>query len=336
MNKIMIKIGAAVMTLLTVIIVSIFWFYSVIVDYSQQPLMLTEPRELNVVRGVSVNQLAQELASEGVISDVWKLKALLKFRPELANIRTGLYEMTPTETISDLLLALSQGKTKIFTVTLVEGKTIREWQQQLAALPHLIVNDDSFMQVLLAHDDTSQLPEGKFFPDTYHYVAGENVTTLLSQSFVKMQQELNEAWAARAPELPLSSPYELLTMASIIEKETGKADERDWISAVFINRLRQGMRLQTDPTVIYGMGERFDGNITRKDLIEDTPFNTYRIFGLPPTPIAAPSRASLQAAAKPADVKYVYFVSKNDGSHVFSTTLDEHNRAVNQYQRKRK
>jgi len=219
---------------------------------------------------------------------------------------------------------------------LIEGKTIAEWQQTLSTTEHLAKNTDDFNQVLLQNGDTSGLPEGKFYPETFHYHADDNLQTILNRSYTMMQLSLAQAWEGRDPDLALSSPYELLIIASIIEKETGKPKERDWVSAVFNNRLKKGMRLQTDPTVIYGMGERYKGNITRKDLREATAFNTYKIDGLPPTPIAAPSRASLFAAANPAKVNYLYFVSRNDGSHVFSSTLKAHNNAVNEFQRKRK
>lgn len=336
MKKIIMAASVGLASVFALTLVGGYWFYQMLLSYGDQSLELTAPHELLVSRGTSVNQLSVQLEQQGLIIEGWKLKGLVKLVPELANIRSGLYEVQPNESVRDLLVKLNQGQEKIFSVTLVEGKSIAEWQQQFVQLPHLSQVEDSFNKVLVAQGDTSNLPEGKFFPDTYHYTAGQDVLTLLTQSYKKMQQELDLAWSKRDANLPLQSPYELLIMASIIEKETGQASERDWISAVFTNRLRLGMRLQTDPTVIYGMGERYNGNITRKDLVEETPFNTYRIFGLPPTPIAAPSRASLIAAAKPAAVNYLYFVSKNDGTHVFSSSLHEHNRAVNQYQRKQK
>ncbi|WP_076409512.1 endolytic transglycosylase MltG [Shewanella sp. UCD-KL12] len=311
------------------------WVYQSVMDYSQSPLNLTQSEDLQLHRGTSFNQLVTDLETKALIKDAWKLKVLVRIDPQLAKIRSGYYELNPGETVNQLLLKLTQGKEKIFSVTLVEGQSIKEWSAILQALPHSQFDPQVFNQVLAENGDDSALPEGKFFPDTYHYVAGENIRSIVQQSYLKMQQQLNAAWESRDEDLPLKTPYELLIMASIIEKETGKASERPWISAVFANRLNKGMRLQTDPTVIYGMGESYQGNITRKALREHTPFNTYRINGLTPTPIAAPSGASLLAAAQPADVNYLYFVSKNDGSHVFSRTLTEHNRAVNKYQRNR-
>ncbi|MCH1931228.1 endolytic transglycosylase MltG [Shewanella sp. A25] len=336
MKKHLVKVVSILLGLLFLACVLGYWGYQSIIGYGQTPLVLTEPKELTIARGTSVNQLAQQLETDGIIQSKWKLKLLLRLQPELAKIRTGLYEITPSQSIADLFKDLSEGKVKIFSLTLVEGKTINEWEQQLASAPHLVLSKEIFAAVLMEQGDDSALPEGKFFPETYHYTAESDAKVLLTQSYKMMEQELAKAWAERNPNLPLKSPYEMLTLASIVEKETGQASERGLIAGVFINRLNLGMKLQTDPTVIYGMGERFNGNITRKDLVEETPFNTYRISGLPPTPIAAPSKASLEAVSKPAEVSYLYFVSRNDGTHVFSTTLEEHNRAVDIYQRKKK
>ncbi|MCG9711664.1 endolytic transglycosylase MltG [Shewanella insulae] len=335
MKKLIIGVLTALFSLLTLSAIGLYWVYQSVVSYGQMPLRLDSSVEFEVARGTSFSQMANALAQTGAVDELWKLKVLVKLRPELAKIRSGLYQLSPNDTVVELLEKLRQGKEMVFTVTLVEGQSIKEWREQLKQLPRLKWQDGAFMQVLEDNGDESKLPEGKFYPDTYHYGNGDSVKVILQQSYQKMQQELDRAWQERDQSIPLKSPYELLTMASIIEKETGKASERPWISAVFTNRLRKGMRLQTDPTVIYGMGERYQGNITRKDLREHTPFNTYRIHGLTPTPIAAPSGASLMAAARPADVDYLYFVSKNDGSHIFSKTLTEHNRAVDKYQRNR-
>ncbi|NMH64209.1 endolytic transglycosylase MltG [Shewanella salipaludis] len=336
MKKMLIGLLATFMALLTLASVAGFWGYHTVVRYGDTPLNIKRVQEVPLAHGTSVYQVAGELAHLGVISEPWKLKLLLRLRPELAQIRAGLYEMTPGDTLVQLLQKMAQGKEKRFSLTLIEGQSLAQWQAQLQGLPHLSVPAGVFDSVLAAEGDDSGLPEGKFFPDTYHYVADQTLDSLLAQSYRKMQLELAAAWAQRASDLPLKSPYELLILASIIEKETARDDERAWIAAVFSNRLKKGMRLQTDPTVIYGMGERFQGNISRKDLLEMTPYNTYRVAGLPPTPIAAPSRAALRAAANPAAVNYLYFVSRNDGSHVFSSTLAEHNRAVNQFQRRNK
>ncbi|WP_428636484.1 endolytic transglycosylase MltG [Shewanella sp.] len=335
MRKLIIGVLATLFTLLCVSAVGLYWVYQSVVSYSQTPLKLQQPMEFEVARGTSFSQMALALEQTGAIDELWKLKVLVKLHPELAKIRSGLYQITPNESIIELLEKLNQGREMVFSVTLIEGQSIKEWRALLKQLPRIQWQEEPFLHVLRNNGDESNLPEGKFYPDTYHYGAGDSVLVILQQSYQKMQQELDKAWQQRDKSIPLKSPYELLIMASIIEKETGKASERPWISAVFTNRLRKGMRLQTDPTVIYGMGDRYQGNITRKDLREQTPFNTYRINGLTPTPIAAPSTASLMAAAQPADVDYLYFVSKNDGSHIFSKTLNEHNRAVDKYQRNR-
>ncbi|MCG9696996.1 endolytic transglycosylase MltG [Shewanella sp. Isolate11] len=335
MKKPLVNLLGAMLTLLTLAGVGLLWGYQTVISYSQSPLKISTTQEFEVKRGSSFIQMANGLVQRGVLDDVWKLKLLVKLKPELAHIRSGLYQITPEDTVSSLLDKLNQGREMVFAVTLIEGQTIKEWRQVLQQLPRLKWQDDVFNQVLTQHGDTSGLPEGKFYPDTYHYVAGDDIKVIVEQSYLKMQTELDKAWQGRDKNIPLTSPYELLIMASIIEKETGQASERPWISAVFTNRLRKNMRLQTDPTVIYGMGDNYQGNITRKDLLKKTPYNTYRINGLTPTPIAAPSGASLAAAAHPAEVDYLYFVSKNDGSHTFSKTLTEHNRAVDKYQRNR-
>lgn len=335
MKKILIALLTLSFTLLTIAAGVGIWGYKAVSDFSLSALNVAEPQTLLLKRGSSFSSLVSTLEQRGAIEDGWKLKLLVKINPELAKIRSGFYEIYPGETVSELLSKLVSGDEKVFSVTLIEGQSIKEWTQVLASLPHSQLDDNVFDVVLQENSDDSGLPEGKFYPDTYHYLAGENIKSIVTQSYLKMQQELQSAWEQRDEALPLKSPYELLIMASIIEKETGKASERPWISAVFANRINKGMRLQTDPTVIYGMGDSYQGNITRKALREYTPFNTYRINGLTPTPIAAPSGASLIAAAQPADVDYLYFVSKNDGSHVFSRTLIEHNRAVNKYQRNR-
>ncbi|MCL2914205.1 endolytic transglycosylase MltG [Shewanella corallii] len=335
--KTMKLVWGAVATLMTLILIAAlgaYWGLKQVEQYAAAPLNISEPQQLEIKPGINVRSLVRDLAAEGITENDWRLKALLKLYPELAGIRTGLYQIEPGQTLSGLLTQLNEGKVMQFPLALIEGRTITQWREELASAEYLKPEQDVFAKVMAKQGDTG-LAEGRFYPDTYHYEAGQTAEELLTQSYLKMQQELAAAWEGRDKTLPLKTPYELLTLASIIEKETAKPEERGWVAAVFANRLRKGMRLQTDPTVIYGMGERYQGNITKKDLREMTPYNTYRINGLPPSPIAAPSKASLLAAANPADVDYLYFVSRNDGSHVFSRTLREHNNAVNKFQRNR-
>ena len=304
--------------------------------YVNSPLNLQSDRELWVESGASLHGTLRKLENQGVITDSWKLKLFVKLNPAYRNIQKGVYQLKVGETPLTLIDKLIEGDVKKYSLTLIEGMTITEWKQTIKKAPRLTLPDDVFTQVLLENGDDSKLPEGKFFPDTYHYTSATKVSTILEQSYTRMSKELEQVWQQRDRSIAVDTPYQLLILASIIEKETAQASERNLISAVFNNRLKKRMRLQTDPTVIYGMGDRYQGNITKKDLREKTAFNTYRIKGLPPTPIAAPSLASLEAAANPADVRYLYFVSKNDGSHIFSRTLREHNLAVNKYQRSKK
>lgn len=336
MKKLLTVLLAFLFTATTALCIVSYWGYQQLIEYPNQVLTLDKPLELSIAQGMNVTRLVKELEDKKLLTDSWKVKYLVKLKPEFAHIKTGLYQIEPGDSLGSLLAKINSGDEITFSVTLIEGKTIKEWHEVLSTLPHLSFDEDVFNRILVKNGDNSGLPEGKFFPETYQYQAGDTLESVLQRSYSLMQSTLNDAWQQRDKDLKLKTVYELLTIASIIEKETGKPSERDWVAAVFNNRLKLGMRLQTDPTVIYGMGDRYNGNITRRDLREHTEFNTYRINGLPPTPIAAPSKAALFAAAKPADVNYLYFVSKNDGSHVFSETLAQHNRAVNEYQRNRK
>ena len=252
-------------------------------------------------------------------------------------LQVGEYAMGHGLTPAGLLNKLASGKVIQHRFTIVEGWNFRELRAALAADPTVVqtlegISDEEVMQKLGAE---GVHPEGRFLPETYHYTKGVDDLRLLKRSFLAMQELLNEEWPKRDPELPLDSPEEALILASIIEKETGQASERPEIAGVFVRRLKLGMLLQTDPTVIYGIGDAYNGNITRTHLRTDTPYNTYTRAGLPPTPIAMPGRAAVEAALHPADSKALYFVSRGDGSHVFSATLAEHNRAVRRYQLRR-
>jgi len=301
-----------------------------------QPLNLTAVTVYQVKAGQSAKSLLNRLKEQGIITDNIGLKIRLKLIPELANIKVGTYELLPSMSALDLLELFSSGKEMQFSVSLIEGLNWREWLLVLKSHPQIKFADD-FQQQL----DTLkvQLPkqsiEGYLLPDTYFFVAQTRAIDLLKRAHLSMQQYLNKAWQNRALDLPYACAYEGLIMASIIEKETGVAEERPRIAGVFVNRLNLKMRLQTDPTIIYGMGEDFDGDIRRKDMKTATPYNTYVIKGLPPTPIAMPSKLAIDAAFNPIETEELYFVSKGDGSHKFSTTLQEHNLAVRKYQLKK-
>lgn len=301
-----------------------------------QPLSLAKPSiELSIEAGATPREIAQAWVDAGVHTRADWLYAWFRFSGQARRIRAGSYEIHTGTSPRGLLEALVQGRQTLQTVRLIEGWTLRQARQALAAAPDLRPlttgwDDARLMQELGAAGTAA---EGQFFPDTYAYARGVSDLTVLKRAHATMQRKLAEAWSARMQDLPLRTPQQALILASIIEKETGITTDRGLVAAVFVNRLRIGMPLQTDPTVIYGLGEAFDGNLRKRDLLADTPFNTYTRSGLPPTPIALPGLASLRAAVQPEHSKALYFVARGDGSSVFSQTLTEHNRAVNRYQR---
>lgn len=301
-----------------------------------QPLSLTsDPLDLSIEPGTPARGVAQAVAAAGVDVQPALLYALFRLSGSERQIKAGSYELTRDTTPWSLLRKLVRGEESLRAVTLVEGWNIRQVREALRKAEQLrpdsaALSDAALMEKL---GRPGQHPEGRFFPDTYTYAKGSSDLAVLQRALRAMDRQLAAAWAQRAPEAAVKTPDEALTLASIVEKETGRAADRTQISAVFNNRLRIGMMLQTDPTVIYGLGERFDGNLRKRDLLADTPWNTYTRAGLPPTPIAMPGKAALLAAVRPAPGKALYFVARGDGTSHFSASLDEHNRAVDKYQR---
>ncbi len=307
--------------------------------FLRTPLKLpAEGAVVEVTEGETAVKLARHLQERGMISDARFLRFHLHLHPELGRIQAGEYQLQPGITAEGLLALLTSGKVRLHGITFPEGWTFRQWRLALdstSVLEHRTTGlSDQEVMERLGH--AGEHPEGRFFPDTYLFPKGFSDLELLRRAYQRMEKELASAWAGRDRELPLGSPYEALILASIVEKETARPEERPVIAGVFIRRLRKGMKLQTDPTVIYGIGDRFDGNIRRSDLRRDTPYNTYVHAGLPPTPICMPGRESLLAAVHPAQGKALYFVARGDGSHQFSRSLKEHNRAVRKYQLKKR
>jgi UPF0755 protein len=292
------------------------------------------PFEFTVKQGASLKSLSRQLSESGLLPEAQSFWLLGRVLNQATGIQAGTYRLTDAITPTALLKKLNDGDVVTIAITFVEGITFLQMRELLESSGELQVTlrGLSNTEVMRRVGAAESNPEGLFFPDTYRFSAGTTDLELLKKSYKMMQQKLALAWTQRDAGLPYKGPYEALIMASIIEKETGKAEERPLIGSVFTNRLRIPMRLQTDPTVIYGMGQRFDGNIRRRDLTTDTPYNTYTRDGLPPTPIAMPGWSSLLAAVKPAQSDKLYFVAKGDGSHTFSRSLDEHSRAVAKYQ----
>lgn len=301
-----------------------------------QPLDLgPEPLELAIEPGTTPRGVARDVVAAGVKTDARLLYAWFRVSGQDRAIKAGNYEIPPGTTPISLLQKLARGEEALRALTLVEGWNWRQVRQALAKEEQLkrdsaTLTDEALMAQL---GRPGVAPEGRFFPDTYTYAKGSSDIALLRRAMHAMDRRLEAAWAQRAADTPLKSADEALVLASIVEKETGKASDRGQIAGVFVNRLRVGMLLQTDPTVIYGLGEKFDGNLRKRDLQTDTPWNTYTRPGLPPTPIAMPGKAALLAAVQPEATRALYFVAKGDGSSHFSASLEEHNRAVNRYQR---
>jgi UPF0755 protein len=307
---------------------ALWWVY--------QPLQLPAATvDLSIEPGALPRSVAQAVKDAGVDVNPDLLYLWFRFSGQDRLIKAGSYELETGITPHRLLAKLARGEETLRAVTIVEGWNFRQVRAVLLKEETLKPDtkglaDEAVMQLL---GRPGQHPEGRFYPDTYTYAKGSSDVAVLRRALRAMDKRLAAAWAQRAPEAVVKTPDEALILASIVEKETGKASDRTMVAAVFNNRLRVGMPLQTDPTVIYGLGAAFDGNLRKKDLQTDTPWNTYTRGGLPPTPIAMPGKASLLAAVQPAASKALYFVSRGDGSSHFSASLDEHNRAVNKYQR---
>jgi UPF0755 protein len=290
---------------------------------------------VEIPAGASLSRIAQRLEEAGVVEHALLFEWYGRATGQAGKVRAGEYRFPAHSTPRDAMARLVSGEVVLHAFTIVEGWTFRQLRAALAdheaVSPQLAETPDT--EVMARLNKPGMPPEGWFLPETYRFPRGTTDLELLRMAHEAMERALAETWAARADDLPLESPYEALVLASIIEKETGLADERREIAGVFARRLKRGMRLQTDPTVIYGLGPDFDGNLRRADLRTDTPYNTYTRHGLPPTPIAMPGRAALAAAVNPADGKALYFVAtgRPDGSHYFSATLEEHNRAVARY-----
>lgn len=305
--------------------------------WARQPLAAPAitPIEFTVRPGSGVRSAMRQLHESGVAVQPTLMEIVIRSLGRASDIKAGSYRLQPGSTPLSLIEMLVRGETIQESLTIIEGWSFAQMRAELARhkwlSPAAAELSDAALLAKITSDYTH--PEGLFYPDTYVFARGTSDLQLFQQAHLQMQKKLAQAWANRAADLPYASPYEALIMASIIEKETGQEAERKRIAAVFVNRLKRGMLLQTDPTVIYGMGAGFDGNIRKQDLLTDTPYNTYRRAGLPPTPIALPGLAALEAALKPAATKDLYFVARGDGSSQFSDNLADHNKAVNHYQR---
>ncbi|MFM9433062.1 UPF0755 protein [Janthinobacterium sp. CG_23.3] len=304
--------------------------------WAQQPITEQEPAiAFTITPGSGAHAAGQQIAEAGVPIEPLLFNLLARVSAKSGKLKAGSYELKPGTTPMRLINQLARGEFAQESLTIIEGWTFK--QMRLAMAAHEGLKHDTAQlsdQALMARITPEyKLPEGLFFPDTYLFAKGASDMQVFKQAHAMLMERLREAWEKRDPALPYKSAYEALTMASIVEKETGQKSERTMIAGVFVNRLKLGMLLQTDPTVIYGMGERYEGKIRKRDLEGDNPYNTYTRAGLPPTPIALPGAQSLTAALAPAKTDALYFVARGDGTSQFSGNLPDHNRAVNQYQR---
>ena len=327
---------AAVLGVLAVVLLLAAALAAAAAWWLQRPLPLASDRvELSIEAGSTPRQIANAWVAAGIQTSPWLLYEWFRWSGQARRIRAGSYEIDRQVSPRQLLRKMVLGDETLATVRIIEGWNFRQLRAELARAealrPTTATLSDAEVMALLGAPALS--PEGRFFPDTYAYSKGSTDLAVLQRAYHAMQQRLGAAWESRATDTPLRSADEALTLASIVEKETGVAADRPKVAGVFTNRLRLGMPLQTDPSVIYGLGTQFDGNLRKRDLQADTPYNTYTRAGLPPTPIAMPGKASLEAAVRPEATKALYFVARGDGSSEFSETLPAHNRAVNQYQR---
>lgn len=308
-------------------------------QFMQSPLKLEQAKTYTVKAGSNLKAISADIKQQGLTElPSWYLQLYGRVTAQAHKIKAGEYQLEPGTTLPELLSQLVSGKVLMNAFTIVEGMTAKELIAAIVTHPKIkpTLEPLSVESAMAALGEPDKNGEGWFLPETYHFPTGMTDVAFLNRAYQQMQYALDQAWARRDKNLPYETPYQALIMASIIEKETAVADERPEISGVFVRRLKKGMRLQTDPTVIYGLGEQFDGNLRRKDLRSDTPFNTYTRAGLPPTPICLPSIESIEAALHPAEGETLYFVATGEaGRHVFSSNLRDHNNAVRRYQLKR-
>jgi UPF0755 protein len=306
-----------------------FWAHHPILGANDAPV------DFAVRPGSGLRSAAEQIEDSGVPMNGTLFAILARLTGKGSKLKAGNYSLKPGTTPLGLIEQMMRGELAQESIVIIEGWTFRQMRQALNAHPalrHDTVNlSDTELMAKISND--YKVPEGLFFPDTYLFAKGSSDLQIFKRAHALMLRRMDDEWARRDPSMPYKSRYEVLTMASIIEKETGQKSEREMIAAVFVNRLKKGMLLQTDPTVIYGMGDKFQGNIRKRDLETDTPYNTYTRPGLPPTPISLPGAAALAAAVNPAKSDVLYFVSRGDGTSQFSTNLNDHNRAVNKYQR---
>ena len=321
------------LSLLAAVLLTVWLAYYAITPLKLRP----NSQEIEIQAKSGLRSIANQLVKQGVLKEPWRFILLAKLLKKESFLQAGSYTLNKNISPYQLLLSLNHGKTTQGAVTFIEGHTFAQMREKLG-------NNDAVKQTVTGLSESEvlklmgsqyQVAEGLFFPDTFYFDRNSADTVMLKRSYDAMQNKLAKAWLTRDANLPYKNSYEALIMASIVEKETGKPSERAMIAGVFINRLRLGMRLQTDPTVIYGMGLQYKGNIRKKDLLYDTPYNTYTRDGLPPSPIAMPGAAAIDAALHPNATKALYFVGKGDGSHAFSDNLEAHNRAVVKYQLKK-
>ena len=324
------RLGLAIFALLTLVaLLAVFWLYQVVNNPISQ---MAEPKIVELPKGASAKSMVNKLHQAGMLERPRAFVWYLRFHQVAHQLKPGEFEVNPNWNFAQLKQALIDGKVVSYPFTIVPGETLAQVKQNLKNAPKLAqtLNHQAWSLLPQQLDVTENL-EGWLLPETYFYHKGETDRDIVVRAIQGMKTLLAQEWQSRTGNLPIKTPYEALILASIIEKETGAAHERHQISGVFVRRLQKGMRLQTDPTVIYGMGDKYQGHIGREGLRTMTPYNTYRINGLPPTPIAMPSQQAVHAAMHPDDADTLYFVSKGNGEHYFSSSLEEHNRAVRRY-----